>query len=121
MGGAKVTLIGAGSHVFGLRLAVDLMTYPELRGSTLNLMDIDKDRLEFTARLVRIAAEQSKAEIRIYATTDRREALKDADYVVTSIRAGVWRLHAWISRYLLDTGWSRVLEIRSALEGYSTV
>jgi alpha-galactosidase len=88
MGGARVTLIGAGSHVFGLRLAVDLMTYPELKGSTLNLMDIDKDRLEFTARLVRMAAEQSGAEMRIHATTDRREALKDADYVVTSIRAG---------------------------------
>lgn len=84
----KVALIGAGSHVFGLRLAIDLMSYPELKGLVLNLMDIDRDRLEFTTKLVKIAAEQSKAEVSIHSTTDRREALKDADYVVTSIRAG---------------------------------
>lgn len=84
----KVALIGAGSHVFGLRLAIDLMSYPELKGLVLSLMDIDRDRLEFTTKLVKIAAEQSKAEVSIHSTTDRREALKDADYVVTSIRAG---------------------------------
>ncbi len=84
----KVVLIGAGSHVFGLRLAIDLMSYPELRGLTLSLMDIDKERLEFTARLVKMVAEQNKVDINLQVTTDRREALKDADYVVTSIRAG---------------------------------
>ncbi|MBS7642856.1 MAG: alpha-galactosidase [Candidatus Bathyarchaeia archaeon] len=84
----KVALIGAGSYVFGLRLAVDLISYPELKGLVLSLMDIDRDRLEFTTKLVKIAAEQSKAEVGIHSTTDRREALKDADYVVTSIRAG---------------------------------
>ena len=84
----KVVLIGAGSHVFGLRLAIDLMSFPELRGLTLSLMDIDKERLEFTARLVKMVAEQNKVDINLQVTTDRREALKDADYVVTSIRAG---------------------------------
>lgn len=88
MSKVKVALIGAGSYVFGLRLAVDLMSYPELKGLTLHLMDIDRDRLDFTTRLVKIAAEHSKAEAHIYSTIDRREALKDADYVVTSIRVG---------------------------------
>ena len=87
-GKPKVTLIGAGSHVFGLRLAVDLLSYPELKGFTLSLMDIDRSRLEFTASLVKKVIEQSKAEVNLQVTLDRKEALKNADYVVTSIRAG---------------------------------
>jgi len=88
MGKPKVVLVGAGSHVFGLRLAIDLISYPELAGLTLSLMDIDRDRLEFTARLVRAVIEQSRADVNLQVTTDRREALSGADYVVTSIRAG---------------------------------
>ena len=40
---AKIVLIGAGSHVFSRRLISDILSYPELRDSTITLMDIDKN------------------------------------------------------------------------------
>ena len=36
---AKIVLIGAGSHVFCSRLITDILSYPELRDSTISLMD----------------------------------------------------------------------------------
>ncbi|MDP7975266.1 MAG: hypothetical protein RAK24_03775, partial [TACK group archaeon] len=77
----KVTVIGAGSHVFGLAIARDLVTYPELKGMTLSLMDISPERLEFTASLVKRLLERMGAEIKLEVTTDRKMALMGFDYV----------------------------------------
>jgi alpha-galactosidase len=43
---AKIVLVGAGSWVFGRDLITDIVSYPELRDSTLALVDIDKERLD---------------------------------------------------------------------------
>ena len=40
---AKIVLIGAGSHVFSKHLITDILTYPELRDSTIVLMDISAE------------------------------------------------------------------------------
>lgn len=37
----KITIIGAGSGVFTRNLVRDILSYPELSGSTISLMDID--------------------------------------------------------------------------------
>ena len=83
-----MTLIGAGSHSFSLTLTGDLLTYPELEGMTLSLMDIDEERLASTARIVKRVVEQNGFNAEVQVTTDRKEALRDADYVITSIRSG---------------------------------
>jgi len=36
---AKIVLIGAGSHTFSKHLITDVISYPELRDSTICLMD----------------------------------------------------------------------------------
>ena len=84
----KIVLIGAGSHVFSRRLITDFLSYPELQNSTITLMDIDQDRLDLITSFARKTVEQWGFNARIEATTNRRKALEDADYVVTSIRVG---------------------------------
>ena len=43
---AKIALIGAGSHVFSQNLITDILSYPELRDSTIALMDIAQEPLD---------------------------------------------------------------------------
>jgi len=81
-------LIGAGSHVFARRLITDLLSYPELRDSTISLMDLDVERLGLMTSFTRKLVDQWGFVTKIESTTDRRAALENADYVVVSIRVG---------------------------------
>jgi len=47
----KIALIGVGSYVFGKDMISDLLLYPNLKGSTFSLMDIDEDRLELAQHM----------------------------------------------------------------------
>jgi len=85
---AKIVLIGAGSHVFSKKLITDILSYPELRSSTITLMDIDKEPLALITAFAKKLVEQNGLNTRIESTTDRREALEDANYVVVTIRVG---------------------------------
>jgi len=85
---AKIVIIGAGSHVFSRNLITDFLSYPELRNSTITLMDIDRERLSLIKAFAEKLVSQHKFETRIESTTDRQEALKDANYVIVSIRVG---------------------------------
>ena len=87
-GSPKIVLNGAGSHVFGMRLVIDVLSYPELRDCVISLMDIDPRRLRFMEKLAKKIVGQYGFDTKVEATTDRREALNDADYVVVSIRSG---------------------------------
>ena len=84
----KITFIGAGSIVFARNLMGDILSYPELEGSTLSLMDIDPERLERTVTAADVMLEHNDVEVTIEATTDRREALEGADYVLNMIHVG---------------------------------
>ena len=84
----KIVLIGAGSHVFSSRLITDILSYPELRDSTISLMDIAKEPLELSAAFVKTIIEQNKFNTKIESTTNRREALDGADYVFIIINVG---------------------------------
>lgn len=85
---AKIVLVGAGSHVFSRIIISDILSYPELRGSTITLVDINKEALEPITAFARKLVEQNKFNTRIESTTSRREALGGADYVTTTIRVG---------------------------------
>ena len=88
---AKIVLVGAGSHVFTSRLITDILYFPELRDSTISLMDIAKDNLELSAAFARRIVEQHKFNTKIEATTDRRVALNGADYVIIIIKVGAFK------------------------------
>jgi alpha-galactosidase len=85
---AKIVIIGAGSHVFTKNLITDFLSYTELRGSTISLMDLDEERLGLITAFAEKLVGQHGFETRVESTTDRREALEGADYVILSIRVG---------------------------------
>jgi alpha-galactosidase len=101
MDAAKIVLIGAGSHSFGLMTLRDLMLTPELRGSEVVLVDIAPDKLEQMTSLAHRLNEMWEANFRISATTDRREALPGATSIVTAVERKhyeLWQLDIDIPR-----------------------
>jgi alpha-galactosidase len=84
----RITLIGAGSAVFTRNLCSDILLAHTLQDSTISLMDIDAGRLRNARDLVQSIVDQRGLDARVEATTDRREAIRDADYVVTTFQQG---------------------------------
>ena len=84
----KITFIGAGSAVFTRNLLGDILTYPELDGSRICLMDVDEDRLGMVEKLAKKMVAAQKSSITIESTTDRRAALSGANYVIVTIQVG---------------------------------
>jgi alpha-galactosidase len=103
----KITFIGAGSLGFTQELARDILTFPLLQDATLALMDIHPERLEFARAAVTRLVSAGNYPAKVMATLDRREALQDADVVLTTILAGsteVWRHDIEIpKKYGIDT------------------
>jgi alpha-galactosidase len=84
----KITLIGAGSLVFTRNLCNDILLAPGLQQCTISLMDIDPKRLEQSRRIVQSIVDRKKLPAKIEATTDRKSALRDSDYVITTFQQG---------------------------------
>jgi len=87
----KIVFIGAGSTVFAKNLMGDLLGFPELANSTLMLMDINEERLRTSKIVAHKVALALGANPVIEATTDRREALKGADYVICMIQVAGYK------------------------------
>lgn len=87
-GSPKITIIGAGGYVFPLRLIGDLLSFPALRGSTLCLMDINAERLHPVADATRELINHHQLGAAVQETTDRREALRDAEFVIITFQVG---------------------------------
>jgi alpha-galactosidase len=105
---AKIVLIGAGSHSFSRHLISDVLSYPELRDSTITLMDIDKEPLDLITTFARILVEQHGFNAQIVSTTNRRQALDGADYVITTFQVG-GRMQAAreiAAKYGIEDGWT---------------
>ncbi len=85
---AKIVFIGAGSVVFSRRLMIDILSFPALADSHFALVDVDEARLDAARRVAeRVIGERgSKATFEV--TTDRREVMEGADYVVVMILHG---------------------------------
>lgn len=90
----KITFIGAGSLGFTSELVRDILTFPLLEDATISLMDIHPERLAASKLAVEKLISAGNRRAKVIATTDRAEALKGADVVLTTILAGstdVWR------------------------------
>ncbi len=84
----KIAFIGAGSFGFTRGLVRDILTFPALADSTIALMDIDKERLDFIKAAVDKIVEAGKYPAKVCATMDRFEALDGADGVLCTILQG---------------------------------
>ena len=85
---AKIAMIGAGSVVFCKTLLHDILATPALADSQIALMSPSEPKLRrmesFAQRMVRDNGLGAK----VYATLDRRQAIRDADFVVVMIQVG---------------------------------
>jgi len=89
-----IVVIGAGSLTFTPKVLRDVINHPDLGALTLRLMDIDAERLAVMDRLARRLFERAGRPAVVQATTDRKEALRGADYVVVSVevdRYALWK------------------------------
>jgi len=88
----KIAFVGAGSTIFTRNLVGDVLTHPELRDdTTFALMDIDAERLRTAEIVTDGLIETAGAGAKVEATTDRKQALDGADYVVTSFQVGGYK------------------------------
>ena len=96
---AKIAIIGAGSIIFSTTLLNDMLQTPGLEGATYALMGPTLSKLqqveEHTNKIIR----KQGLTATIYSTTDRRDAVKDADYVVTTFQVG--GMEAYKSDYMI--------------------
>ena len=84
----KIAFIGAGSLVFARTLFTDILSVPEFKNIRISFTDINADNLEKTRALCQRDLDANQIPITIEATTDRREAFKDARYIVNCVRIG---------------------------------
>ena len=89
----KITVVGAGSSVFGYNSVLDAVNIVDLQGSEFVLHDIDGDRLDTMSGLAERMNDDIGANMAISKTLDQRDALDDADYVLMAIE--VDRMNRW--------------------------
>jgi alpha-galactosidase len=82
--GPKIAFIGAGSARWTSRILADIFLNERLHGSRIWLMDIDDFRLNIISTLAKRYIEEAKIPVEIHATKDRREAIKDADFIIST-------------------------------------
>ena len=103
----KITFIGAGSLEFTRSLVRDILTFPLLADSTICLMDINAERLDWSRQMVSRIVQMGDYPAKIVTTTDRAEALRGADVVLVTILSGgteIWRHDIEIpKKYGVDT------------------
>ncbi|MGC9201860.1 MAG: hypothetical protein ACP5HX_04290 [Thermoproteota archaeon] len=87
MNDIKISIVGAGSAVFSLNLIRDLILTPNLDGSTINLMDVNEERLNAVYSLGRRYVSETNSKFKIEKTTNRKESLKGADFVINTALA----------------------------------
>ena len=87
----KITFMGAGSTVFAKNVLGDSMMTPALENSVIALYDIDANRLNESKLMLDNINKNigGKATIQAYlGVENRKEALRDANYVVNAIQVG---------------------------------
>ncbi|WP_276354348.1 alpha-glucosidase/alpha-galactosidase [Cohnella caldifontis] len=84
----KIAFIGAGSIGFTRGLLRDVLSVPEFRDIEVAFTDISEHNLQMVTELCRRDIRENGLDVPITATTDRREALRGAKYVICTIRVG---------------------------------
>ena len=84
----KIAFIGAGSIGFTRQLLKDILTVKEFSGIEVAFTDINEKNLDMVTRLCQRDIDANGLNIKIKATLDRRDALKNAKYVFNVVRIG---------------------------------
>lgn len=84
----KIAMIGAGSIVFCKTLLNDMLATPALAGATYALMSPTEAKVRRMESFAQRMIADNGVQASVYATTDRREAIRDADYVICMVQVG---------------------------------
>ena len=87
----KIVTIGGGSSYTPELMEGFIKRYPDLPIKEIWLVDIEngKEKLEIVGALAQRMWDASPYNVKVHLTLDRREALKDADFVTTQFRVGL--------------------------------
>ena len=97
----KVVFIGAGGMSFGLSVFRDLFSCTGLLGSTLMLVDIDADKLAYMVEFAQLMNAKSNAALKIESSTQWRDALPGASFVLNATvidRNRLWKFDFDVQR-----------------------
>lgn len=88
--GIKIATIGGGSSYTPELMEGFIKRYEELPIREIWLVDVEagKEKLEIVSKMAQRMWDATPYDVKIYATLDREEALKDADFVTTQFRVG---------------------------------
>ncbi|HET7579027.1 MAG TPA: 6-phospho-beta-glucosidase [Bacillales bacterium] len=102
----KVAVIGGGSSYTPELIEGLIAHYHELPVKDLYLVDIEpgREKLEIVGALAKRMVEKSGVPINVHLTFDRREAIRNADFVTTQIRVGMLDARAKDERIPLKYG-----------------
>ena len=84
----KITFIGAGSIGFTRTLLTDILSVNELQDIEIAFTDINQHNLDMVTELCKRDIAENRLFVKLSATLNRREALKDAKYVINVVRIG---------------------------------
>ncbi|UWR13418.1 alpha-glucosidase/alpha-galactosidase [Sulfitobacter mediterraneus] len=84
----KICIIGAGSVGFTKKLCSDILMVPEFTGIEIALTDINAHNLDMIEQIISRIVKVNNLPAKVTATTDRREALKGARYIMNCVRIG---------------------------------
>jgi len=84
----KIAMIGAGSVIFCKTLMSDIMATPALSDSEFALMSPTEGKLRRMEAFAKRMIKDNGLKATVWATTDRREAIRNADFVVVMIQVG---------------------------------
>lgn len=85
---AKISFAGAGSAAFALNVIRDLCLADDLSGAVVTLIDLDAERLGAVHALAQRYAQKVRANLRFEKTTDRRQGMQGANFVIDTALAG---------------------------------
>ncbi|WP_404448443.1 6-phospho-beta-glucosidase [Sutcliffiella horikoshii] len=104
--GLKIVTIGGGSSYTPELMEGFIKRYHELPVEEIWLVDIEegKEKLEIVGSLARRMVEKARLPIKVHLTLNRKEALKDADFVTTQIRVGLLEARAKDERIPMKFG-----------------
>ena len=87
----KLSIIGAGSAVFTKNIVTDLLSIDAFKKMDIALMDIDERRLKVSHDLLNVIAKKLDANPTITSHTNRKESLKGANFVQSTIQVGGYK------------------------------
>ena len=84
----KIAIIGAGSIVFCSTFLNDIFRVPELDGCEIALMSPTQNKVGKVKNYAEKIIKKNNLKTKVYATSDRRDALKGAKYVICTFQIG---------------------------------